>query len=140
MEPTLYIIMRSDLQDMNPGKGMAQAAHAQADFDSYIFMMVGNDNNTPVDLSGKKAVLIDYAEWCGVRNFGRTIVLEGTQDQIADIAAQGKHSGITVDPTYPWKNYYGELYVTEEVTCGWAFISYGNTEDLELTAKLSLHR
>jgi len=54
MEPTLYIIMRSDLQDMNPGKGMAQAAHAQADFDSYIFMMVGNDNNTPVDLSGKK--------------------------------------------------------------------------------------
>jgi len=31
IDPRLYIIMREDLQDMNPGKGMAQAAHAQAE-------------------------------------------------------------------------------------------------------------
>jgi len=38
MEPTLYIIMRSDLQDMNPGKGMAQELHTHKQTLTAIFL------------------------------------------------------------------------------------------------------
>lgn len=43
-EPRLYIVMREDLWDMNPGKGMAQSAHAQADFDAFVENRYTDDN------------------------------------------------------------------------------------------------
>lgn len=46
IDPRLYIIMRKDIQDMNPGKAMAQAAHAQADFGAFLASMVGRQTLT----------------------------------------------------------------------------------------------
>lgn len=117
-QPRLYIIMRSDLWDMNPGKGMAQAAHAQALFDLHM---------------GREAIANDllerYAFWRGdgedSRGFGTTTVLSApgnpNNDVLHEIVQRVQHSGRVVDPTYPYRNYYGELFTCPAVTCAWAF-------------------
>lgn len=133
MEPTLYIIMRSDLPDCNPGKGMAQAAHAQAEFDDYIGSLLDEGE-------GLVPLLVDYAEWTGGRSFGRTIVLSATQEELRDITLKGTVAGLTIDPTYPWKNFYGELQITQEATCGWLFLCDETAQDAPLVSELPLHR
>lgn len=115
MTPTLYCLMREDLQDLNPGKAMAQAMHAQADFDRWVEKLEPDD------------LLSSYVNaWKEDRSFGRTLVLGVTLDQITDfdvvVMSTGKRmSDYTVDPTYPWRNFYGKLFVTNEITCAWAF-------------------
>lgn len=118
MTPTLYCLMREDLQDNNPGKMMAQAMHAQADFDRWVEKLEPDD------------LLSSYVnEWKEDRSFGRTLVLGVTLDQIIDFDVVGvvgmstckRMSDYTVDPTYPWRNFYGKLFVTNEITCAWAF-------------------
>jgi len=135
MNPTLYIIMRSDLPDLNPGKGMAQAAHAQADFDNIVIKVTAD-----IDFPGREGFLEGFEKWSEDRNFGRTIVLSATEDEIDRISYAGNVAGFTVDPTYPWKNYYGEMFVTEEVTCGWIFVCDVFESDLALVKDLPLHK
>ena len=137
MEPTLYIVMRSDIPDMNPGKGMAQAAHAQAEFDECMSDLVSKANDKE---NTWPAILVNYAEWMEGRAFGRTIVLSADLATIREITTTGKVAALTVDPTYPWKNYYGELQVTEEATCGWIFVSDENAQDIKLVENLPLHQ
>ena len=40
-------------------------------------------------------------------------------DQIKSITDNIKHSGVIVDPTYPWRNWQGDVM---KVTCAWAFV------------------
>lgn len=136
MEPTLYIIMRSDIPDLTPGKGMAQAAHAQADFDKEMQLIKEN----PASEASRKGITIDHVSWTQERTFGRTIVLSATEERIRDIATNGVVAGVTVDPTYPWRNYYGETFLTKEVTCGWLFVSDTVAEDANLVRDLPLHK
>lgn len=133
MTPTLYCLMREDLQDLNPGKAMAQAMHAQADFDQWV--------------EGRPAseYMSHIVQWKEDRSFGRTLVLEASLDQISDITAitfGTRHpAGVTVDPTYPWRNFYGKVFLTSEVTCAWVFAcDLTPPELLEELRKLSLHR
>jgi hypothetical protein len=133
MTPTLYCLMREDLQDLNPGKGMAQAMHAQADFDEWVNTKTPNEYVPYIE------------EWKEDRSFGRTLVLEATLEQISDITAMGMGTphpvGVTVDPTYPWRNFYGKVFLTSEVTCAWVFAcDLTPDEILEQLKKLSLHR
>ena len=128
-QPRLYIIMREDLWDMNPGKAMAQAAHAQADFDAQI------EKEIP-------KLKPDREVWREDRNFGTTIVLSGTLDQLNNIVSKFDYfdvaAGMTVDPTYPYRNYYGKVFTSEEVTCGWLFAA--TQEQADLVAHLPLHQ
>ncbi len=110
--------MREDLQDLNPGKAMAQAMHAQADFDAWVERLEPDN------------ILLSYVNvWKEDRSFGRTLVVSVTLEQIkhfvCDIALfqriGPRTSGITVDPTYPWRNFYGKVFLTNEITCAWAF-------------------
>lgn len=118
--------MRSDIADMNPGKACAQAAHAQAEFSEYANKAHGQVVRNAVN------------EWCGDRMFGRTIVLSGTKDQIGQLASSMEHSGMVIDPTYPWRNYYKEVFVSSELTCGWVFVC--DSEGVsDLLAELKLH-
>ena len=125
MDRRLYIIMRRDIQDMNPGKAMAQAAHAQADFMSY--MMEVNDYGLEYILD----------QWCEDRNFGTTTVLSADMDQIKSITDNIKHSGVTVDPTYPWRNWQGDVYTSRKVTCAWAFVF--EPSEKEFMKRFDLH-
>jgi hypothetical protein len=133
MTPTLYCLMREDLQDLNPGKGMAQAMHAQADFDQWVDDHPGSEYMPYI------------AQWKEDRSFGRTLVLESTLEQIGDITSIALGTdlpvGVTVDPTYPWHNFYGKVFLTSEVTCAWVFAcDLTPPQLLEDLRKLSLHR
>lgn len=133
MTPTLYCLMREDLQDLNPGKGMAQAMHAQADFDQWVDDHPGSEYMPYI------------AQWKEDRSFGRTLVLESTLEQIGEITAIALGTnlpvGVTVDPTYPWRNFYGKVFLTSEVTCAWVFAcDLTPPQLLEDLRKLSLHR
>jgi hypothetical protein len=127
MEPKLYIIMREDLPDMNPGKAVAQGCHAQADFDAYT-------ENNYVDSDFREP----HLQWCEHRNFGVTLVLSATKDQILQITQRIKHSAVTVDPTYPWRNWYGKLFTSSEITCAWAFVY--EPSDLDFMMQFELHQ
>ena len=133
MTPTLYCLMREDLQDMNPGKAMAQAMHAQAEFDQWV-------EDHP-----DSEYLPYIVQWKEDRSFGRTLVLESTLEQIVKIIPPQnltRHpTGVTIDPTYPWRNFYGKVFLTSEVSCGWVFAcDLTPSEMLEDLRKLSLHR
>lgn len=133
MTPTLYCLMREDLQDLNPGKAIAQGMHAQSDFDEWVATKAPNEYIPFIE------------EWKEDRSFGRTLVLELTLDQMTNILAltlgTPHPADATVDPTYPWRNFYGKVFLTSEVTCGWVF-ACGLTPPavLEELSKLSLHR
>ena len=85
------------------------------------------------------------AQWKEDRSFGRTLVLESTLEQIGDITSIALGTdlpvGVTVDPTYPWRNFYGKVFLTSEVTCAWVFAcDLTPPQLLEDLRKLSLHR
>jgi len=129
MEPRLYIIMRRDLWDMNPGKGMAQAAHAQADFDAHLF---------PMDIPDADEFQAAVMAWRENRNFGTTLVLHEPLDKFGLISMNVAHWGFVTDPTYPYRNYYGEVFTRSEVTCMWVFVY--TEEELEYMRQWDLHK
>lgn len=121
----LLLVMRRDLWDMNPGKGMAQACHA------------GNDAAEYFAINANKF----YDEWKEGRTFGVTITLEATLSEMRDLETiawncQLHHNFIT-DPTYPYRNYYGDVYTREEITCMWIFVP-ATAPGLEFDAKCKL--
>jgi hypothetical protein len=122
--------MRKDLWDMNPGKAMAQAAHAQADFDLYMFA----DPNAAKSKEIADAVLA----WREDRSFGTTLVLHEPLATMELILECMTHSGMTVDPTYPYRNYYGDVFVREEVTCMWVFVY--TEEEAGYMRQFALHK
>jgi len=116
------------LWDMNPGKGMAQAAHAQALFDAYDF--AAND------------CLEAYCEWRGdgenCLGFGVTLVLSASKSEWMDISLGVQHYGFVEDPTYPWRNHYGKVFTTAEDTCMWVFAT--TEEEIEYMQQWPLHK
>jgi hypothetical protein len=132
IEPTLYLFGRTDIQDMNPGKLAAQTSHATDDFNAWKQLILSMPDQY-VEL------IIEFATWQEDRNFGRVIVLEATLEQMEMVNAENDFAGLTTDPTYPWRNYYGELFLTEEVTSGWCFMC-NQTVPSESLKTLSLHR
>jgi len=121
-EPTLYIIMRRDIPDMNPGKAMAQASHATSDFHRYESVW-----GIPT-----------YDEWTEERSFGRVILLSADLDVLKSLIDTHSISGITMDPTYPWRNYYYDTMLTKEYTCAWVYVDDKNPASEELMS-LNLH-
>jgi hypothetical protein len=132
-QPTLYIIMRRDIPDMNPGKGMAQAAHAQAEFWDCI------EDRCGPDYLQDDPLWSDVNYWRGDGTFGRTLVVHASLDEIYRIVTKSYCGGVVIDPTYPWRNYQGELCVSNEITCAWIFIgSESYAEDISETSSLPL--
>jgi len=97
--PVLYILMRSDLDSMNPGKGMAQASHAANAFMKTVDD--GQPNTTNQDLANK---------WRSEtpQGFGTVLVLEVNELEMrsaVDIAkALGFIADVIHDPTYPLRD------------------------------------
>ena len=149
----LYIIMRTDLPSLNPGKAMAQASHASS-------MLVSNKDN--YDKNMRK--LID--NWINEGNgFGTTVVMETPHPlDITQAISRAMLSGIkmisdsVVDDTYPflmqkelWRllhpsvqsslgitildkemDRFGMLKATrKETTCWWIFVNYDDVEKLK---------
>jgi peptidyl-tRNA hydrolase len=109
----LYVIVRSDLASLNPGKACAQATHAanQCVFD--------------IRKSGEPWLHGQLVAWEGDRGFGTCIVLsssnfnriEFTVNQLRDA---GHHACMVHDPSYPLLD--GEvMHHIPLDTCAYAF-------------------
>lgn len=125
--PRLYCLIREDIQDLNPGKAAAQAMHAQS------LASITFDNNHPA--------LEEWIQWLDEgKGFGTTICLSVMKADLEDLAPT-PISGVVIDPTYPWKNFYGQVFTTPEITCGWYFrCSMSTNEELEHINSLELYR
>ena len=94
----LYILMRTDMDSMNPGKACAQAAHAANAFVDFMHF-------SGLTKSETERLCNEWREQTG-SGFGTTIVLDaGTGMElnwtlIGAIEA-GLYSGEVEDPTYP---------------------------------------
>lgn len=114
MDPTLYILMRNDMDSLNPGKGMAQAAHAA--------------NHFTATIESYSEFQDEFNEWekSTAQNFGRTIVLAVSSEELLKMTdAAGKAHllyGLIIDPTYPLQD--GDTtHLLSLMTCGWIFMN-----------------
>lgn len=107
----LYILMRTDLASMNPGKAVAQGAHA------------ANQCVAEIDItrSDRKDLLTEW-ETQTRSGFGTTITLgvneKTLRERIAIARALDIHAGITHDPTYPLLD-GATLHLLPLDTCGY---------------------
>lgn len=124
-EPVLYILMRSDMDSLNPGKAMAQASHATSMFYREI-----QDN-----LAGPTMVKL-FKKWTEQADgFGTCIVLDVlSEDNLYDYVDKSDnyfeenddsqtimvYSGVVVDPTYPVKD-GSVIHLVPVSTCGYVF-------------------
>lgn len=90
----LYILMRTDLDSMNPGKAMAQSSHA------YGAMKKAVRSNLPMQEK--------YREWIDSteQEFGTTLVLGGSEGKIRTAMVKAGYqpnviTGWVHDPSYP---------------------------------------
>lgn len=136
-QPVLYIIMRMDIDQMNPGKAIAQGAHAQSKVSEFFHVQRElNDRSQGTDR---------YTDWSNEgEDFGTTIVLEATADEIDELlrSAGDKIAEYcfqeVYDETYPYTNHYGDTYTKGIVTC-WAFFAH-DKRGRELMSNFKLHR
>lgn len=141
----LYILMRNDLPSMNPGRGMAQAAHAANQF---IFEYPST---------------VQIKNWQEDRGFGTTICLSASEAQIIEIVqkadCRGVPAGLTYDPTYKYVLHMeiaklidpktwtapaiskdGQCVLfRNELTCGYVFLVENSSDAEELVGALPLH-
>jgi len=100
--PVLYILMRTDLPSMNPGKAMAQASHAS---NAFVHMMDTGDKEYLGEKLSKSDEL--FNKWTNEtsQGFGTVLVLGVTEAQMrtANLVADklGFVADIVTDPTYP---------------------------------------
>lgn len=116
MNPRLFILMRTDLPSLNPGKAMAQAAHAANAFQTVV---------QDLCLSHPDQRAANHWMRQARQGFGTTVVLAATLDQIRNahtVAARiGLISDVILDSTYPEDGPEGRTYAPVE-TCGYVFL------------------
>lgn len=123
--PVLYILMRSDMTSLNPGKMAAQASHAANQF-TFEMDRHFEDSRRESDSPFAPQDVETYAEWLGERGFGTVIVLDCHTEQKLDLAinesiADGYAAGMVFDPTYPVRD--GEVtHLIPVITCGYVFV------------------
>jgi hypothetical protein len=127
MTPVLYILMRTDLDSMNPGKAMAQASHASNAFVNHEILdgTFGIASNMREDWKHQTE-----------QGFGTVLVLGVTESQMrtaVTVATVSNFvSGIVHDPTYPLRDGDTTHFIPLD-TCGYVF---GDKDDLLLQSIL----
>lgn len=143
--PVLYILMRTDLQSMNPGKAMAQASHASNAFMRTIKLkkaqfVTGNGSEE----DRKKISLADLWEGETPQGFGTVIVLGVNEKDLRDTITMSHLvddvvGDIIHDPTYPLVD--GDIvhYLPLD-TCGYVFLDKNNPITDFLVGRFPLHQ
>ena len=132
--PVLYILMRSDMVSMNPGKAMAQASHA-----SNAMVHKAKKHG-----SAKVQNLLHKWENDTKQGFGTCLVLDvDNEANILDILKSYKGNkdvlaDIVNDPTYPVRDGDITHYVSIN-TCGYVFLDKNDTEACEILSAFDLH-
>lgn len=100
MEPYLYLLMRNDLPSMNPGKAVAQGAHAA----NKAVLMIRKSFKTTSEIG---RLLTEWEESTD-QGFGTTITLSASLPEIetavkfAPVLGSAISADISIDPTYPY--------------------------------------
>ncbi len=133
--PILYILMRTDLDSMNTGKGMAQASHAAS-----AFTYNGSESLT---LSHTHKDLYKLWSHQTDQNFGTVLVLDlqiGSElDYYVEQAEElDLPTEVIHDPTYPVQDGDVTHYIPMD-TCAYIFGDKNNESLTELLSELSLH-
>ena len=93
-KPVLYILMRTDIKSMNPGKAMAQASHAS---NAFVKQVSENDKWQDFAKSWQEQTY---------QGFGTVLVLGVNHKEMVTAVnvanRMGYVSGIVNDPTYPY--------------------------------------
>lgn len=143
----LYILIRTDLPSMTPGRAMAQAAHASNQF---------------IHEYGNRSAVKSWQK--DANGFGTTICLAATKSIIEDVVEKAKlrmhHAGLVYDPTYKFdvpselaplilvnaltaptitKDDGSCIMFRNELTCGYLFISNDSPAREILVGSLALH-
>ena len=121
MTPVLYILMRTDLDSLNPGKAMAQASHA---------------SNAFVDLMTTDDALFQAWATSTPQAFGTVLVLGVNELQMRTAVQVAGTCGFTSDgvndPTYPLQDGDATHFISLD-TCGFVF---GDKDDPALQSIL----
>lgn len=134
--PVLYILMRNDLDTMNPGKAMAQASHASNAFVHSITKMSFDFTNGNYDdeLMEKIRPLIGaYDIWktSTTQGFGTVLVLGVNEREMRTTVDVSNHLGyvseVIHDPTYPIVDGKIVHYIPLD-TCAYVFYPDKNTD------------
>ena len=128
MIPVLYILMRTDLASMNPGKAMAQASHAGSTF------VHNAEPGYNVDEE-----LFNAWQKETPQGFGTVLVLGVTEVQMRTAVEIAESFGVDKfpceiihDPTYPLQDGDTTHFIPVD-TCGYIF---GDKENITLQAIL----
>lgn len=145
MDPKLYIVARTDIAQMNPGKLAAQCCHAQSAVAEKMSGWASTDQY--------REIRLHYRDWIRQGDsFGTTIVLEASLSLIRSFFDEEEGicfiypkyypaAGLVFDPEYPFSNHYGEVCFSRELTCAYFFACDETPENvLEALARLPLHR
>jgi peptidyl-tRNA hydrolase len=131
----LYIVVRTDIPQLNPGKLGAQAGHAATQF---VF------DTLDKQVSETMQQMDNWRQQAG-GGFGTKITLAATEAEIEEALPYlntefSLPTGIVVDPTYPMTNYFGDFFTREELTCGYVFAPTSTpAAALEYLKQFSLH-
>lgn len=145
VEPVLYILARTDLESLNPGKLAAQVAHAANAFQSEIQSDFEYEHKYEIARLAKDLKQL-YATWIKQTNqhFGTTIVLDGGKMSdiktiIEKLTGDKKiNCGVVHDPTYPVRD--GEItHLVPLDTVAWVFCDKHNKKVQKYLAELELH-
>ena len=105
--PVLYILMRNDLDSMNPGKAVAQGAHAANQFGSAMEDLKDRPEIGDALTMGEEDLLDRYNAWRNQtsQGFGTTITLGVDEWMLHLVVEAAKDAGyaadVTHDPEYP---------------------------------------
>ena len=132
--PCLYILMRSDLNSLNPGKAMAQASHAA---NAMVHKMKKSGN-------AKMQNLLNKWETDTKQGFGTCLVLDAhSEANILDVLKHYKGdkdvlADIINDPTYPLRDGDTTHYISIN-TCGYVFLDKNDEELCEPLQNFNLY-
>ena len=126
-EPYLYILMRSDMDSLNPGKMVAQGAHAANYFAFQMrqaaTVVAERGSTAPKDLQ-RAAALFRQWETSTPQGFGVTICLDVDGDSLPKVVdgaiMMGMTTGIVHDPSYPLVD-GAVCHLLPLDTCGFVF-------------------
>jgi peptidyl-tRNA hydrolase len=147
MTAVLYILMRNDIQSMNPGKAIAQGSHAANAFVHHFHGYAQEYNSKSVHEGIETSTINGFNEWerSTPQGFGTVLTLEARMADISPVVSifksMGYVAGVVHDPTYPIVD--GEVvhYIPLN-TCAYVFIPNKEQDEFAsmLLKRFPLHR
>lgn len=124
--PTLYILMRNDMESMNAGKAMAQASHASNAFIHANAVTIDRPVLENEFTDAEKATFELIKDWQHEteQGFGTVLVLAVNEKQMNQAVETAKEfgfvAGVVHDPTYPLRDGKTTHFLPVD-TCAYVF-------------------